>query len=64
MSAKSPLLFSQISKWLNACIESHQNCHLESPSILPKRVIDVGTSEGPQDPYLSSLMVSPESMLR
>ncbi|KUJ21218.1 HET-domain-containing protein [Mollisia scopiformis] len=51
-SPKSPILFSQISKWLNSCLESHQNCSSDFPSILPTRVIDVGASEGLRDSHI------------
>lgn len=52
MSPKSPLVFSKISKWLNSCIKSHQDCYLDSPSILPDRVIDVGGSGELCNPHI------------
>lgn len=39
-------------KWLNECQQDHANCLYGSLSILPTRVVDVGTLETPVDPHL------------
>ena len=41
-----------ISQWLDTCTKEHINCQHELPSQLPTRVIDVGSPDGSQNPYL------------
>lgn len=41
------------SKWLNECLEEHELCSSETiTDIRPTRVIDVGPSDGSQQPFL------------
>jgi Heterokaryon incompatibility protein (HET) len=51
----SPALMDQIKSWIETCDDVHRPCRLpvESKNVLPYRVIDVGPSNGCNDPFLS-----------
>lgn len=43
--------FKMAQMWLNECLNNHDGCP-KSPPYLPSRVIDVGPSDGSQEPFL------------
>lgn len=51
-SIGSPASLSLIRSWSNICQRSHAQCQVEDSTILPSRVIDVGTKGGSQEPRL------------
>jgi Heterokaryon incompatibility protein (HET) len=44
--------FDLAKHWIRTCLEQHPLCPRDSNNILPTRVIDVGTSENSQNPFL------------
>jgi Heterokaryon incompatibility protein (HET) len=44
--------FDLAKHWIRTCFEQHALCPRDSNNVLPTRVIDVGTSENSQNPFL------------